>query len=1635
MSERSCPVSGSMGGGRCPAGAHGQTANRRVGPRGCSFSGYTQQGDLHAAFDIPRGVDVDEWLRARERKAINEIVYSDIPSADHIAQVKNVDTLVADDRNLLAVALGAPARQVILRAEGVGSQSGWKDGYLSAEYGFNAPDSNEAAGALANCPGRVWSDLCERMPGCVSRGRVRESVAALPLVEGTEEYVPDQALWAAIVALGMLCSIYRYEDKNDGYDGVSINSISTKPRVEMSDDLGPELVGIPRTIGLPYWQVSRRMGRAIPHLTFFDQASYNIKVRDPTSVYPYVGRFDNTDLRWPMFGERTEIAFLKGCADTSASFQHGPDAIAACQEHVMNRNNEGLLREMIRLKEILERMPNAFHSISTNPNSGDNYVSAAEWVRWGKFSAPLSKRCPAASGLQFPPYLLMDAFLGRKKYDSFLGNEGLHLRAWLPSNLRAFIASVEYHYRIPEYVRESGDPRLMGVLDGIIEAYTGERGFMGTHRYKVFGILEVASKTGRTETNGASGASDDSGRPWEEVHRQFSDAMKERLEPYRGNIPVEPHEMRGTFEECRYKSRILSRSFVDSDHDRSISMVTLDLHNTGITFQPGDRLAIMPLNSWEECAKVAAALGLDTMLESPVLLDRKWSRFAEHLETVSNHGVASTSTKTRKLMVKDILRRGHLAPLTQDLVLKIHAMLRASSNTVLQVLATEEWPVRGSLGDLLQAAVMDTPTHIWDQAFDLSNDVAWLSDLISVEIPRTYSISNYPEELLPSTVDLTISRAEYKLCATFAGKSDISRSGVSSGYLNPPVGSPDDFIADEDELLVGISRPIAFQLPLDGAAPCAFFAGGSGIAPFRSFWQARAGRSVGKNMLFLGVQNREKFCYEDELRQYVNAGLMEVHLAFSRDSRGLAYDPIMRDLIERRTEPRYIDSLIAEQGASVCDLVMSKKQGGLGGHLYICGSVDVFDSVMSGLRKAIYNHRTATMESTDLIINTAFAERRIMLDVFMTPKPLPCNRPTIPLSQLSVHTGHRPGGRMWIAVHGSVYDVTDFSPMHPGGTLIMRSNAGVDCTKSFDNLAHTNNPEVASLLTKYFIGHLTPKPEYHDCEEISGLYDMWSAYLRTTVETLVSQQFEMDDILGSSKLWFQGSLINMLGVRIFYQYQSRLLQGGFSALFGPKFQELVLKLSFTMANAASVGSDTKLPDILGIIARAKTSTDAVTTSKEVSRIGQFICDSEPARLMERGIMDYANKSVQLDIELLEDIREEACHGMDAFDTVMNLESSSQSQRVTVLCQFLMQTLERMAKRLEVFYSKLAQCSIYHPELERNPARTRWDLVKRRVRDGSFFILTQSTVIGGAPSYKSSAAAGETVVFDNVLSQIQQTIRNAPHIPSPPLQQLQQQTMHLNERHRVRTEAPLNGATAFESHQNSNALNRMSTFIDKNMRAIRRLSKMPPVPLNMTFEQMVAANQPQFHANGVTTPPSSRGSSRSPTRGRPPAANALHIQGFARSRTPSLAEESMNRITLNRRGTNSSEGSRSGSSLSHHQYGHHGQHGAMPMMMAHHGHGGMPHHYPPTPIATPPLDPNTAIQSMVSRLNLKSRSVAGSSPASPALSLDEKGRVARMSAQTAASAHNPRNRSTSTLRSFKLRELVANQEPMRVAPTF
>lgn len=847
--------------------------------------------------------------------------------------------------------------------------------------------------------------------------------------------------------------------------------------------------------------------------------------------------------------------FLLCMAEVHGCFQSGVEVVTRCQEAVMNRDTESLLQHMVALKELIDQLPYVFHKISVNPNAGEQFANPVEWgQRYAKFSAPLSKRVPALSGLALPLFLLMDAFIGRTKYTSFLGIEAVHLRRWLPLNIRAFITAIEQHYRIPEYIKATDDSRLNGILEGIIESYAGERGFMGTHRYKVYGFLEVVAKTGRAETNGNAGAGDSDGRPWEEVHATLSESMKERLDPYRGEVKVQPHQMRGSFEECRFQAQILDRQIIDQDSTRSTGMVTFDVQSTGITFQPGDRLAVMPINQSYEVVKITAALGLDRMLDAivPVEQGSVWARFSKHLGVVSKQPNVG-------LTVKDVLKRGHLAPLTKDLVLTVHQMLRASSPSILKILSSDEWPVKGSLGDLLQLTIAEAPPEIWDHAFDLNN-LAWLPKLIELEVPRTYSISNSSIELLPTTIDLTVSRTEAERDPIFRNiQPALPLYGVSSGFLNPAPGLmqyPCD-ATNDDAVLIGVSRPIQFQLPPSTTVPVAMFAGGSGVAPFRGFWQKRVQSGIGRNILFLGVQSRAKFLHEAELRGLVQHGSLELHTAFSRDRNGLVYDPAMRELVEQEMEPRYIDSTIVEHGRLVSELVMSKTQGGLGGHLYICGSVSVYETVMSGIKQAIYKYQASTHSTADSLLATAFAERRFMLDIFMTPRSISSSTPTIPMSKLAAHTGHRKDSRMWIGVHGGVYDVTEFLPIHPGGTLIVAGSAGLDATKTFHELAHDTNPEVSSLLSKYFIGHLGTKP-HCGSTEISQLYDLWYQYLRTSVESLTTLYFETSNILEDSKIWFSGGLFNIGGVRKFYQFQSRLMQNGFSALFGVSYRRVNL---------------------------------------------------------------------------------------------------------------------------------------------------------------------------------------------------------------------------------------------------------------------------------------------------------------------------------------------------------------------------------------------------------------------------------------------------------------------------------------------
>lgn len=71
------------------------------------------------------------------------------------------------------------------------------------------------------------------------------------------------------------------------------------------------------------------------------------------------------------------------------------------------------------------------------------------------------------------------------------------------------------------------------------------------------------------------------------------------------------------------------------------------------------------------------------------------------------------------------------------------------------------------------------------------------------------------------------------------------------------------------------------------------------------------------------------------------------------------------------------------------------------------------------------------------------------------------------------------GKRLWVLIHGKVYDVTDFK--HPGGRDAFLEDHGDDRKEDFDSI-HTEKAKQQAL--KYYIGNLK-KPQKKDTNSVT----------------------------------------------------------------------------------------------------------------------------------------------------------------------------------------------------------------------------------------------------------------------------------------------------------------------------------------------------------------------------------------------------------------------------------------------------------------------------------------------------------------------------------------------------------------------
>jgi sulfite reductase (NADPH) flavoprotein alpha-component len=250
----------------------------------------------------------------------------------------------------------------------------------------------------------------------------------------------------------------------------------------------------------------------------------------------------------------------------------------------------------------------------------------------------------------------------------------------------------------------------------------------------------------------------------------------------------------------------------------------LSLAGSGMSYEPGDALAIIPENDPALVAEFVTKLGGDATLATALT-----SRYdintltAKHLKDYA----ALTGDKTLAALAEDTGKRN-------------------------------EFLAGRQIIDLLEAF----PHQLTGDAF---------TALLRPLAPRYYSIAS-SQKAVEDEAHLTIARVAYES----AGR---ARKGVASTLVS-------DHRKTGDALNVFIKPNPHFRLPADAATPVVMIGAGTGVAPYRGFLQEReATNATSENWLIFGFRNYlYDFLYQLEIQDWLKTGVLNrLDIAASRD--------------------------------------------------------------------------------------------------------------------------------------------------------------------------------------------------------------------------------------------------------------------------------------------------------------------------------------------------------------------------------------------------------------------------------------------------------------------------------------------------------------------------------------------------------------------------------------------------------------------------------------------------------------------------------------------------------------------------------------------------------------------------------
>lgn len=663
----------------------------------------------------------------------------------------------------------------------------------------------------------------------------------------------------------------------------------------------------PAALARPWDEVRRRLGRGPAVLNYIDLIVYNWMLLDPTRSDPM--RIDNLRLLIPTVDTAEERVFYLTQTEILAHATPIIGAVVRAQEAVVAQDREAIESELLTILGAMERIVReSLLNIDPNP-SGATYVDPVVWAKAvAPFAVPMQDGVQGPSGTSSPIFNTLDIFLGRKKFDTFLGKEIHDLRGTYPPLWREFLGALG-EISVPDYILHSSDSNLKGLLQETVAAYTGQNGFLGRHRMKVYGYLELGFKVGRSVTiGGFKGVFKD--RTWDQVDTELEQSRLERAQAF----PQSCHHVR--------VKRVTIEGGAGADET---SHVVLDISSSGTWYEPGDRCGILPESSPELVERTLAAL--NARGDERMLLTREW-RDAVRLR-------AGYDERATTMSLRHVLRFGRIRPVLPRVAEALHAM---SQNPVLKAHILARTTHRWELWDLLEMLAQSgfDPRVLW-QSGDRGTPDA-ICRIIPPEGFRMYSISSTmisPEARVEQELHLTVGRLRYT-SAHADGSAEITRYGTASAFLAAA--------ADRDApISIIIEHPPRFSLPRSARTPIILLAGGTGISPFRGFIAERRRQvAAGPTWLFLGLRSRDHFAYADDLAPAVASGNLHFAVSFSREDVDLSFAPdgagsgVFVAVPGKRRQLQ--DMLVEEETArTVWELLRHPAPGEANASVFICG--------------------------------------------------------------------------------------------------------------------------------------------------------------------------------------------------------------------------------------------------------------------------------------------------------------------------------------------------------------------------------------------------------------------------------------------------------------------------------------------------------------------------------------------------------------------------------------------------------------------------------------------------------------------------------------------------------------------------